>query len=193
MRAVAISPLKTPPPTTNITLNIPRSDQSRGDDLRCLDSSFNFLYIKFCTIPALDIVSNLWNIPLTPLSLIYSSLKLGHVWLLTGILFLSPLTFSILIFKQSWLLRICTQQHHLLSCPQSSIFFLSALYTFKNNIANFFFVPVLAPLTTNEHSVTNSPPFVKENSNINLPLSAYMATFYVRTVTFNQMKLLTCV
>ncbi|MPC43102.1 hypothetical protein E2C01_036739 [Portunus trituberculatus] len=40
-------------PSGEGTKNVPRLDASLNDDLKCLDTSLNFLYINFCNIHAL--------------------------------------------------------------------------------------------------------------------------------------------
>ena len=60
---------------------------------------------------------------------------------------------------------------------------LSALNTFNYNLAKYL-VPILAPLTTNEYTVSDSFSFAKELCNLNLG-SVYMTSFDVKSLYTN--------
>ncbi len=71
---------------------------------------------------------------------------------------------------------------HKPGCPISPI--LSAINTYNHNLAKFF-IPVLAPLTSNESTVKNSSTFTKDIQNVSLQHPSYMASFDVKSLFTN--------
>ena len=67
-------------------------------------------------------------------------------------------------------------------CPIRPI--LSAIGTFNYNLAKFF-VPILAPLTTNEYTLANSIQFVKDVLSVKFPHQFFMASFDVKSLFTN--------
>ena len=71
---------------------------------------------------------------------------------------------------------------HKQNCPIRPI--LSAIGTFNYNLAKFF-VPILAPLTTNEYTIKNSSSFVSELNQLNCPAPMFMASFDIVSLFTN--------